>query len=153
MASSFAVLRLTGEYVLDHHSASQSDPLYDLGRRDWIGDWAAEIAPGLPLPRLVWPAEVAGRVTPAAAAETGIPAGTPVVAGTVDAWAEAASVGRTDPGDLMVMYGTTMFLVEVVERACTRTPRSGARPASSRGRRRSPPGWPPRAPSPPGSAT
>jgi xylulokinase len=116
MASSFAVLRLTGEYVLDHHSASQSDPLYDLGRRDWIADWAAEIAPGLPLPRLVWPAEVAGRVTPAAAAETGIPAGTPVVAGTVDAWAEAASVGVRDPGDLMVMYGTTMFLVEVVER-------------------------------------
>ena len=40
-----------------------------------------------------------------------------MVAGTVDAWAEAASVGVRDPGDLMVMYGTTMFLVEVVERA------------------------------------
>ena len=60
MASSFAVLRLTGEYVLDHHSASQSDPLYDLGRRDWIGDWAAEIAPGSRCPawcgRPRWPA-------------------------------------------------------------------------------------------------
>ena len=30
MPSSLAVLRLTGEYVLDHHSASQCDPLYDL---------------------------------------------------------------------------------------------------------------------------
>ncbi|MGH2949916.1 MAG: FGGY family carbohydrate kinase, partial [Solirubrobacteraceae bacterium] len=60
MASSYVVHRLTGEYVLDHHSASQCDPLYDLGAGGWIGTWADEIAPGLPLPRLVWPGEVAG---------------------------------------------------------------------------------------------
>ena len=30
-----AVLRLTGEYVLDHHSASQCDPLYDLEPASW----------------------------------------------------------------------------------------------------------------------
>ncbi|HVA86303.1 MAG TPA: FGGY-family carbohydrate kinase [Candidatus Saccharimonadales bacterium] len=116
MASSFAVRRLTGAYVLDHHSASQCDPLYDLDGRDWAADWAAEIAPGLELPRLVWPAAVVGTVTTAAAAETGLPAGTPVVAGTIDAWAEAVSVGVRRPGDLMLMYGTTMFLVEVVDR-------------------------------------
>ncbi len=29
-SNSYAVARLTGEYVLDHHSASQSDPLYDI---------------------------------------------------------------------------------------------------------------------------
>jgi xylulokinase len=114
MASSFLVYRLTGEYVLDHHSASQCDPLYDLRENRWIDEWAAEIAPGLPLPRLLWPAEVAGTVTQAASALTGIPAGTPVAAGTIDAWAEAASVGVLDPGDLMLMYGTTMFMVEVV---------------------------------------
>ena len=114
MASSFIVHRLTGEYVLDHHSASQCDPLYDLRENRWIGEWAADVAPGLPLPRLLWPADVAGHVTPAAAALTGLPAGTPVVAGTIDAWAEAASVGVLQPGDLMLMYGTTLFLVEVV---------------------------------------
>jgi xylulokinase len=114
MASSFVVYRLTGEYVLDHHSASQCDPLYDLQENSWIEDWAEEIAPGLPLPRLLWPAEVAGSVTPEAAKATGIAAGTPVVAGTIDAWSEAASVGVLEPGDLMLMYGTTMFLVEVV---------------------------------------
>ena len=32
---SFVVARLTGEYVLDHHTASQYDPLYDLGANDW----------------------------------------------------------------------------------------------------------------------
>jgi xylulokinase len=119
MASSFAVARLTGEYVLDHHSASQCDPLYDLAAEDWAEDWAAEVAPGLELPRLAWPAEVAGGVTAAAAAETGIPAGTPVMAGTIDAWAEAFSVGVRRPGDLMLMYGSTLFFVQVTDRPVT----------------------------------
>ncbi len=67
------------------------------------------------MPRLVWPHEVIGTVTEAAAAETGIPAGTPVSPGTVDAWAEAFSAGVRQPGDLMLMYGSTMFFVEVLE--------------------------------------
>lgn len=114
MASSWTVHRLTGAYVLDHHSASQCTPLYDLRDRQWIGEWCEDIAPGLEWPRLVWPSDVVGEVTSAAAAATGIPAGTPVVAGTVDAWSEAAGVGATGTGDLMLMYGTTMFLVNVV---------------------------------------
>jgi xylulokinase len=108
------VHRLTGEYVLDHHSASQCDPLYDLRAGGWIGEWADEIAPGLALPRLVWPAETAGTVTAAAAAATGLREGTPVAAGTIDAWAEATSVGVREPGDTMLMYGTTMFMVAVL---------------------------------------
>ncbi|UED87741.1 FGGY-family carbohydrate kinase [Streptomyces profundus] len=114
MASSHLVYRLTGAYVLDHHSASQCVPLYDLRRGRWIEEWCEEVAPGLEWPRLVWPAEVVGEVTREASAATGLPAGTPVVAGTVDAWAEATAVGVAEPGDLMLMYGTTMFLVNVV---------------------------------------
>jgi len=117
MAHSFLVARLTGEYVLDHHSASQCDPLYDLEEQRWAEDWADEVAPGLPLPRLVWPADIVGQVTPAAEAATGIRAGTPVAAGTIDAWAEASSAGVRRPGDLMIMYGTTTFLIEVVAEA------------------------------------
>jgi xylulokinase len=115
MASSFLVHRLTGRYVLDHHSASQCSPLYDLGRREWAADWASVVAPGLPLPSLVWPTEVVGHVSEAAFQATGLPAGLPVTAGTVDAWAESVSVGVREPGDAMVMYGTTMFLVQVVD--------------------------------------
>jgi xylulokinase len=115
MASSYLVHRLTGRYVLDHHSASQAAPLYDLPGQDWHRGWAGHVAPGLELPELVWPTEVAGTVTAAAAAETGLPEGLPVTAGTVDAWAEATSAGVREPGDVMVMYGTTMFLVQVVE--------------------------------------
>ncbi|WP_020660392.1 FGGY-family carbohydrate kinase [Amycolatopsis benzoatilytica] len=117
MASSYLVQRLTGEYVLDHHSASQCDPMYDLRTGDWAGDWAALVAPGIDLPRLAWPTDVAGTVTAAAAAETGLPAGLPVTCGTVDAWAEATSAGVREPGDTMIMYGTTMFLVQAVAEA------------------------------------
>ncbi|NGN66900.1 FGGY-family carbohydrate kinase [Streptomyces sp. A7024] len=115
MASSWLAYRLTGAYVLDHHSASQCTPLYDLGANAWIEEWRDEIAPGLEWPELVWPSEVVGTVTPEAAALTGLAVGTPVVAGTVDAWAEATAVGATAPGDLMLMYGTTMFLVNFVD--------------------------------------
>ncbi len=117
MASSLVVHRLTGEYVLDHHSASQCTPMYDLGSSAWIGDWSEVVAPGLPLPRLAWPGEVVGRVGAEAASESGLPPGAAVLAGTIDAWAEALSVGVTAPGDCMVMYGTSMFMVNVAPSA------------------------------------
>jgi xylulokinase len=113
-SSSYAVARLTGEYVLDHHTASQCDPLYDISGNRWLLDWAEDIAPGLELPRLAWPSEVVGTVSASAAEQTGLSAGTPVSAGTVDAWAEAFSVGVRHPGDLMLMYGSTAFLVQVL---------------------------------------
>jgi len=117
MASSFAVLRLTGEYVLDHHSASQCNPLYDLGLSRWRADWADEIAPGLELPPLLWPGEVAGALSGEVAAETGLSPGVPVAAGTIDAWAEAFGAGVAAEGDTMLSYGTTMFIVHVAPQA------------------------------------
>jgi xylulokinase len=113
MASSFVAARLTGAYVLDHQSASQCDPFYDLVAGTWAEDWAGELLPEVPLPELVWPADVVGHVTPEAARATGLPPGTPVAAGTTDAWAEAFSVGVRAPGDVMLMYGSTMFFVQV----------------------------------------
>ncbi len=116
MAGSYAAWRLTGAYVLDHHSASQSGPLYDIEANGWAADWAGELAGQVELPRLAWPAEPVGRVHAEGAAASGIPEGTPVAAGTVDAWSEALSVGVRDPGDVMVMYGTTMFIVALSRR-------------------------------------
>lgn len=111
---SFVVGRLTGRWVLDHHTASQCDPLYDVVAQDWARDWAEQVLPGSVLPDLVWPGEQVGVVSPEAARETALPAGIPVMAGTVDAWAEAFSAGVRRPGDLMLMYGSTMFLVQVL---------------------------------------
>ncbi len=117
MASSFAVMRLTGEYVLDHHSASQCNPLYDLGLSRWRADWAEDVAPDLEFPRLLWPGELAGRLSDEAASETGLPAGVPVAAGTIDAWSEAFGAGVAAEGDTMLSYGTTMFIVHVAPHA------------------------------------
>lgn len=115
-SSSYLIRRLTGEYVLDHHTASQCDPLYDLHARHWAQPWADRVVRHLEKPRLVWPTEVVGAVSAAAAAETGLPVGTPVCGGTVDAWAESFSAGVRAPGDLMLMYGSTMFFVQTLDR-------------------------------------
>ncbi|WP_150307720.1 FGGY-family carbohydrate kinase [Planctomonas psychrotolerans] len=111
MPSSRIVELLTGEYVLDHHSASQCTPLYDVSENRWITEWADLLAPGLALPRLGWPGEEAGRVTAEAAAATGLPVGVSVVFGTIDAWAECLSAGSRYAGRVFLQYGTTMFLV------------------------------------------
>ena len=111
MPASWLASRLTGAYVLDHHSASQCWPLYDLQAGTWNTPWWDVVAPGIERPSLRWADEIAGTVTPAASAATGLPVGIPVITGTIDAWAEAVSVGAQSPGDLMLMYGTTMFLV------------------------------------------
>ena len=112
-SSSYMVYRLTGEYVMDYHTASYYNPLFDLRNLRWDDRFAGPIVALERLPKLLWSDQVAGEVTPAAAAETGLRAGTPVTAGTIDAAAEAVSVGVVDPGDMMVMYGTTMFFIHV----------------------------------------
>lgn len=114
-SNSYIAAKLTGEYVMDHHTASQCDPLYAMRDFDWNTPWAQRICRHLPLPRLVWPSEVVGTVHSEAAAATGVPVGTPVVAGAVDAYSEAFSAGVRHPGDQMLMYGSTMFLVQIID--------------------------------------
>lgn len=119
MPASFLVRKLTGAYVLDHQSASQATPLYDPRGRSWFeAEWQS-IAPGIEPPALAWAEEIAGTITPEASERTGLPTGIPVVAGTIDAWAEALSVDAHNVGDLMLMYGTTMFFVNTVEEPLT----------------------------------
>lgn len=144
MPASYLAFRLTGQYVMDHVSASQTAPLYCLRQQEWHTsastpagsgiDWAEHVAPGIELPRLRWAGEAAGSLDPQVAAQVpGLPAGIPVISGTIDAWAEAVSVGATEPGDLMLMYGTTTFLVATTsEPVASRTlwPTSGAFPGS-----------------------
>jgi xylulokinase len=112
-APGWVVRRLTGAYTLDHYSASGSDPLYELRAHGWWEPgWAG--FEQFERPQLVWPGEVVGTVTQEAAHATGLSPGTPVLAGTVDALAEAYSVGCRAPGDAMLMYGSTMFIIQTV---------------------------------------
>lgn len=116
MASSYLTYKLTGAYVLDHVSASYSEPLYNPGTGAWIEEWCEDLAPGLKMPELVWPSQVVGTVTPAAAQITGLPVGTPVVPGTIDAFSDAMSVGVRKPGDSVLIYGSTMTIITVTDR-------------------------------------
>ncbi|MBE2277878.1 MAG: FGGY-family carbohydrate kinase [Rhodobacteraceae bacterium] len=120
-STSYLVWKLTGEYVIDHYTAANFSPLYDVNRLDWTVELADFITLDR-LPRLMWSTEIAGRITAAAAAETGLAPGTPVTCGTIDAAAEAISVGVQAPGDLMMMYGSTIFMIQVTA-APVRDPR------------------------------
>jgi len=110
-STSFLVQRLTGEVVIDHYTAANFAPLYDVATQTWVDDLADDILPLAKLPRLMWSNEIAGHITQDAAALTGLAPGTPVTAGTIDAAAEAFSVGVDRPGDMMMMYGSTIFTI------------------------------------------
>ncbi len=114
-ASSYLVYKLTGEHVMDRHTASHYMPLIDIRSLEWSDRFASSVVPLELLPRLGWSDEVAGTVTQDAAAATGLRAGTPVAVGAVDALAEAISVGVVQPGDLMIMYGSTTFFILVLD--------------------------------------
>ena len=65
----------------------------------------------------MWSNEVAGRITDNAARITGLRPGTPVAVGSVDAFVEALSVGVSQPGQVMLMYGSTMVAVQISDHA------------------------------------
>jgi xylulokinase len=115
-ASSYLIYRLTGEYVIDRHTGSYFNPLVDIATVEWDDRFAEPIIEIERLPKFLWSTEIAGEVSAATANETGLKAGTPVSAGAVDAAAEAISVGVESPGDMMIMYGTTMFFINVTDR-------------------------------------
>ncbi len=110
-AASYLVFRLTGNFVLDKYVAPYFTPFFDARQLAWHRDWVEQVCPLEWLPETRWSAELAGYVSETAEAETGIPAGTPVAVGTADALAEAVAAGAISAGDLMVMYGTTLFLI------------------------------------------
>jgi xylulokinase len=112
-STSFVVHRLTGRYVTDHYSASSVAPLYDIEQRTWSDLLTQDITDLERLPEIAWTTEIAGAVTRQAAEETGLVVGTPVIVGTIDAAAEAISVGVLDAGEMMLMYGSTIFTIRV----------------------------------------
>lgn len=114
-ASSYLVYRLTGEHVMDRHTASHYMPLIDIGSLEWNDALGSELVGRDMLPRLAWSNEQAGTVAQAAAEATGLRPGTPVAVGAVDALSEAISAGVTRPGDLMIMYGSTTFFILLEE--------------------------------------
>ncbi|OCW59526.1 FGGY-family carbohydrate kinase [Hoeflea olei] len=114
-STSYLTYRLTGAYAIDHYTAANFSPLYDIAQQDWCFDLADICGPEM-LPKLMWTTEIAGHVTAEAARETGLAEGTPVTCGTIDAAAEAVSVGVRGSGDMMMMYGSTIFIILLSDR-------------------------------------
>jgi len=113
-ANSYIIYKLTGEKVIDRHTASQYMPLFDIKSLQLSDRYTDEIIAIDNLPRLGWSDEAAGSVSESGAATTGLKAGTSVAVGAVDALSEAISVDVVSPGDLMIMYGSTAFFILVL---------------------------------------
>jgi xylulokinase len=99
------VCRLTAERSVELNWAVESG-LYDLGTRAWAPDVlsAAGLDPSR-LPPVRQPSDVVGTVTTAAAEQTGLAPGIPVIAGSADHVASAFAAGLVREGDLLVKLG------------------------------------------------
>ena len=90
--------------------------LFDLRRHNWSAEMLATAElPADVLPPPLPSGVVAGRVTAEAAAVTGLPAGTPVVAGGHDHICAALAAGVIAPGTLLNSSGTTDTLLVTLD--------------------------------------
>lgn len=106
-AHSYIAYKLTGAYSADHDIAAIFGEVYDEENHVWLPGRMREI--GLDpkvLPPLCWPTDVVGGVSAAAAAETGLAQGTPVVAGTGDSYTILVGTGTVDAGEGLIYLGT-----------------------------------------------
>ena len=112
----FIIGRLTGRYDLTDYSNALKTG-YDL-----VDDcWPTFIEAGLGIPQERLPAVLApgariGEVMAAAAAATGLAAGTPVLAGMTDGCASQVSTGAVAPGQWNSTLGTTLVIKGVTRR-------------------------------------
>lgn len=103
----FVRFRLTGDLATDVGDASGT-LLFDIDTRRWSEQLARrfDIDPGL-LPRVYESGGVVGRVSDWAADETGLRAGTPVIAGSGDNQCGAVGAGVVEPGLVLASLGTS----------------------------------------------
>ncbi|GAB3976875.1 FGGY family carbohydrate kinase [Plantactinospora veratri] len=105
---------LTGDWGTDPTDAAGT-LLYDVGRRRWEPRlWASCGADERLAPRVQGSAEIVGTVRPEAAEATGLPAGTPVVAGGGDVSCAALGAGAVADGRVYVNVGTAAQIVTPV---------------------------------------
>lgn len=103
----FITMKLTGQAVMNHGAAAFYGVAYNLVEETFDQAMLDEIDinPDL-FPELHRCEEIIGTVTSAAAAETGLAAGTPVAAGQVDFNASCIAAGIIKEGDIMSNLGT-----------------------------------------------
>ena len=106
----FITTRLVGHPVPTDSSHALKTGYHLLSER-WPGELFDTLdIPGSLLPQVVRPGTMLGQVAAAAAEATGIPAGTPVVAGMTDGCAAQLGTGVLEVGAWNVVLGTTLTL-------------------------------------------
>lgn len=110
LLSGFLNFRLCGRHV-DSVGSQVAYVPFDYKAHKWAGkrDWkweALKIRPDM-LPELVAPGTIIGAITADAAAFTGIPEGTPLVAAAADKACEVIGAGALEPHIACLSYGTT----------------------------------------------
>ena len=109
-------LRLTGDKATDVADASGT-LLFDVRKRAWSETMFAELGLDAGLfPRAFESIEVTGTINATGAAETGLLAGTPVVAGAGDNAAGAVGMGVTQAGAASVTIGTSGVVFVVTDK-------------------------------------
>lgn len=104
--TTFLTARLCGRAVIDPALASTT-MLYDLAARAWSPELLAMFGvDAAALPELAAAEAIAGGLDARGAALTGLPAGTPVVVGTGDDFANVLGAGVSEPGRAIVTLGT-----------------------------------------------
>jgi len=113
----YILMRLTGRICQNLNDVHNYYPLYDDDAISWdVKDFSYFGVDTDMLPELVWTTDVIGKVTAEGARLSGLAEGTPVIAGTNDAAAEALSAGVSEPGDMMLMYGSSQIFDLVVDK-------------------------------------
>ncbi len=103
---SYLLERLTGAAALDPAHASTT-MLYDISAGTWSPELLAAFAiDPAQLPALVPATAIAGTLTAAGAALTGLPPGVPVAVGTGDDFATPLGAGIVAPGSIVCALGT-----------------------------------------------
>ncbi len=110
LLSGYLTYRLTGRFV-DSAGCQVAYMPFDYKKLRWASkfDWKWQAVPMKPslLPDLVPPAGLLGEITAAAAADTGIPAGLPLIAAAADKACEVIGAGCLEPHVGCLSYGTT----------------------------------------------
>jgi xylulokinase len=110
-SQAYLVYRLTGLASIDIYTAGGYSPLFDVHNLCWHEEAARHITSTERLPKTYWSCDIVGTVNADAAAQTQLAEGTPVIAGTTDAAAEAISAGVSEAGDMMLMFGSSLFFI------------------------------------------
>ena len=108
--NAWVIAKLTGELAVDHSSAGNIGGIYDMNARTWSARMLEALGiPAAMMPeRLVGSSDIVGYLLPEWVEATGLRAGTPIVAGGVDAAVATFAAGATRAGQHVAMIGTSM---------------------------------------------